>query len=398
MKISKKYTKKLSDSEELDVAARKRNAVQSIEANRRASKEEILEKARAIDSMPELQVIRDGEKLARKFFVFRERAVVIAKLNGKTFPMYCSTGLAGKASSIGKRGSWFVFWGIGDDGWFNKIGCGTNEWTLNNQFGSEKIQKLAEKLDSEVGDVSGLFESETARELLDAEIDLAEAQKIVNKCFRCRTLTHEESGFFRCMPLYFQNMHLVFKQIDDKKADELLMSIAKRCNVRLDETSKKDQKTKKKDEIMKTKKRYTKKQIAEAIAYWKKQLKKIDESTSQEIPKELFKECIAADWPSIDSVDIDAMIFSTREDYNQFIDAATVPRKIRAKIDSMWSAGYDYIIYYYTDEDNGALEEAMGKMMRENPKYGLLEYARDYDEQYGGLETVYVVGLKWRRA
>ena len=64
----------------------------------------------------------------------------------------------------------------------------------------------------------------------------------------------------------------------------------------------------------------------------------------------------------------------------------------------MWSAGYDYIIYYYTDEDNGALEEAMGKMMRENPKYGLLEYARDYDEQYGGLETVYVVGLKWRRA
>ena len=82
--------------------------------------------------MPELQVIRDGEKLARKFFVFRERAVVIAKLNGKTFPMYCSTGLAGKASSIGKRGSWFVFWGIGDDGWFNKIGSSTDEWTLNN--------------------------------------------------------------------------------------------------------------------------------------------------------------------------------------------------------------------------------------------------------------------------
>ena len=64
------------------------------------------------------------------------------------------------------------------------------------------------------------------------------------------------------------------------------------------------------------KKQYTKKQITEAIAYWKKQLKKMDESTSQEIPKELFKKCIAADWPSIDSMDIDAMIFSTREDYN----------------------------------------------------------------------------------
>ena len=61
-------------------------------------------------------------------------------------------------------------------------------------------------------------------------------------------------------------MHLVFKQIDDKKADELLMSIAKRYNVRIDESSKKD------EEIMKTKKKYTKKQIAEAIAYWKKQL------------------------------------------------------------------------------------------------------------------------------
>lgn len=64
------------------------------------------------------------------------------------------------------------------------------------------------------------------------------------------------------------------------------------------------------------KKQYTKEQITEAIAYWEKQLKKLDESTSQEIPKELFKECIAADWPSIDSMDIDAMILSTREDYN----------------------------------------------------------------------------------
>ena len=144
------------------------------------------------------------------------------------------------------------------------------------------------------------------------------------------------------------------------------------------------------------KKKYTKKQITEAIAYWKKQLKKMNESTSQEIPKKLFKECIAADWPSIDSIDIDAMILSTREDYNQFIDAATVPQRLRAKIDSMWSAGYDYIIYYYNGEDDGALEEAMDKMMKENPKYGLLEYTKDYDEQH--FETVYVVGLKWRRA
>ena len=64
------------------------------------------------------------------------------------------------------------------------------------------------------------------------------------------------------------------------------------------------------------KKTYTKKQITEAIAFWKKQLKLMDESTSQEMPKELFKECIAADWPSIDSADIDAMILSAREDYN----------------------------------------------------------------------------------
>ena len=62
----------------------------------------------------------------------------------------------------------------------------------------------------------------------------------------------------------------------------------------------------------------------------------------------------------------------------------------------MWSAGYDYIIYYYTDEDSGALKEAMDKMMSENPKYGLLEYTKDYDEQH--LETVYVIGLKWRRS
>ena len=145
------------------------------------------------------------------------------------------------------------------------------------------------------------------------------------------------------------------------------------------------------------KKHYTKKQITEAIAYWEKQLKRLDESSNQEIPKELFKKCIAADWPSIDSMDIDAMILSTREDYSQFIDATTVPQKLRAKIDLMRSAGYDYIIYYYTDEDDGALEEAMDKMMRENPKYGLLEYTKDYTERFGGLETVYVVGLKWRR-
>ena len=62
----------------------------------------------------------------------------------------------------------------------------------------------------------------------------------------------------------------------------------------------------------------------------------------------------------------------------------------------MWSLGYDYIIYYYNGEDDGALEEAMDKMIRENPKYGLLEYTKDYVEQH--LETVYVIGLKWRRA
>ena len=143
-------------------------------------------------------------------------------------------------------------------------------------------------------------------------------------------------------------------------------------------------------------KKYTKKQISEAIAYWEKQLKKLDESTSQEIPKELFKECIAADWPSIDSMDIDAMVLSTKEDYNQFIDAATVPQKLRAKIDSMWSLGYDYIIYYYDDEDDGALEPAIRKMAIEKPKYGLLEYTRDSIE--GNFNNTYLIGLKWRRA
>lgn len=49
-------------------------------------------------------------------------------------------------------------------------------------------------------------------------------------------------------------------------------------------------------------------------------------------------------------------------------------------------------------EDDGALEGAMDEIMREDPKYGLLEYAKDCAERYGGLETAYVVGLKWRKA
>lgn len=64
------------------------------------------------------------------------------------------------------------------------------------------------------------------------------------------------------------------------------------------------------------KKKYTKKQIEEAIASWEKRLSKLSESAGQEIPRELFKECMAADWPGVDRADIDAMTLSTREDYD----------------------------------------------------------------------------------
>lgn len=210
--------------------ARQDAALATLEQRHNASEEKIIDLATKLCSIPELQNISSGK--FKKFIVHSGRVIVVAKLKDTLFPLYCSTGLAGKSSDIAKSGNWFVFWGIGSDGWFNKIGGG-DSFTMNNQFGSSKIAKIADKLNDAVGDVCGFFDGDVGKEVIDAEVDKAEAQKIVNVCFSETPLTRDESKKFGCMPRYFMNVYNVFEGIDDQAAVDNLVALARKSGLLL---------------------------------------------------------------------------------------------------------------------------------------------------------------------
>ena len=74
------------------------------------------------------------------------RSVATVGVGDVFMPFYVSSGAAGKTNV--PTGKWEVFWGIGDDDWFNK---GYEEEILNH-YGSVELRKIAQALDSKLGD------------------------------------------------------------------------------------------------------------------------------------------------------------------------------------------------------------------------------------------------------
>jgi len=75
------------------------------------------------------------------------RKIVIINVNGRNIPFYLSTGHGGKADVT--SGKWYPFFGIGSDGWLNKL----SGKEINNYYGSNVLRGIAEALDRKIGDV-----------------------------------------------------------------------------------------------------------------------------------------------------------------------------------------------------------------------------------------------------
>lgn len=75
------------------------------------------------------------------------RKIVIINVNGRNIPFYLSTGHGGKADVT--SGKWYPFFGIGSDGWFNKL----SGKEINNYYDSNVLRGIAEALDRKIGDV-----------------------------------------------------------------------------------------------------------------------------------------------------------------------------------------------------------------------------------------------------
>jgi hypothetical protein len=77
------------------------------------------------------------------------RPIVVIDMGGsRSMPFYVSTGGGGKAGV--PVGQWYPFFGIHSSGWFNK---GWSEAQINAYYGSAALKRVAQTLDSTLGDL-----------------------------------------------------------------------------------------------------------------------------------------------------------------------------------------------------------------------------------------------------
>ncbi|MBQ8042062.1 MAG: hypothetical protein IJ273_01915, partial [Alphaproteobacteria bacterium] len=74
------------------------------------------------------------------------RPVVVVNYDGHKIPFYASSGSAGKLDV--PTGKWEVFFGFGQDGWFNK----TDINAIVNHYNSPELKQIANALDDIIGD------------------------------------------------------------------------------------------------------------------------------------------------------------------------------------------------------------------------------------------------------
>lgn len=82
-----------------------------------------------------------------KMIDYAGRKIVLFDINGVNAPFYLSTGHGGKKDVT--SGKWYPFFGIGPDGWLNKL----KAEDINTYYGIEILKNIAHKLDSIIGDI-----------------------------------------------------------------------------------------------------------------------------------------------------------------------------------------------------------------------------------------------------
>jgi hypothetical protein len=82
-----------------------------------------------------------------KIIDYNDRKIVLFDVNGVNIPFYLSSGHANKRDV--QSGKWYPFFGIGSDGWFNKL----SGKEINNYYGIDILRKIAEELDKKIGDI-----------------------------------------------------------------------------------------------------------------------------------------------------------------------------------------------------------------------------------------------------
>lgn len=82
-----------------------------------------------------------------KIIGYAGRKIVIFDVNGLSVPFYLSSGHGGKKDV--PSGKWYPFFGIGPDGWFNKL-SGTH---ITSYYDVPLLKSLAEELDRTIGDI-----------------------------------------------------------------------------------------------------------------------------------------------------------------------------------------------------------------------------------------------------
>lgn len=78
---------------------------------------------------------------------YADRKIIVLNVNGFKMPFYLSSGHGGKKDV--KAGKWYPFFGVGSDGWLNKLG----EDDINNYYGSDLLRSICEELDNYFGDI-----------------------------------------------------------------------------------------------------------------------------------------------------------------------------------------------------------------------------------------------------
>ena len=77
------------------------------------------------------------------------RKIILIDINGVNCPFYLSTGSGGKKDVL--PGKWYPFFGIGPDGWFNKL----SGKEINSYYGIDLLKYYAQYLDKTYGDLRG---------------------------------------------------------------------------------------------------------------------------------------------------------------------------------------------------------------------------------------------------
>lgn len=117
-----------------------------------AAQDEGIKKAREQASRPQLVPVDTDQGTQTPIFAVGDRLVTIVDIDGVRQPFYLSTGRNPKMGVSG--GQWLPFFGIGEDGWFNK---GT-EREIYDFYGSQKLRDVADYLDQSVGDIRESWE------------------------------------------------------------------------------------------------------------------------------------------------------------------------------------------------------------------------------------------------